>query len=89
MEVLWLGIKSELQLRPKPLSLQCPIQAVAVIYAAVYGNTNQILNPLSETRDWTYILRDRSLTCWATTGTSKKIFFNNDNFAFTMYQQNW
>ena len=51
MEVLRLGIKSELQLRPKPLSLQCPIQAVAVIYAAVYGNTNQILNPLSETRD--------------------------------------
>ena len=37
----------------------------------------QILNPLSEARDWTYVFMDASQIsfCWATTGTPRKNFW--------------
>ena len=38
----------------------------------------QVLNPLSETRDWTYVLIDASQICfcWATMGTPHQLFLS-------------
>ena len=66
MEVPKLGIELELQ-------LPAYTTATAILdlsYICDLG-CSQILNPLSEARDWTHILMDTSrvLTFWATTGT--------------------
>ena len=72
MEFPRLGMESELWLPayPTAAAMQVPSRICNLYHSS---RQCQILNPLSEARDWTGLLRDRHyvrfLTHWATTGT--------------------
>ena len=62
---------------PTPQVQQRGIQATSAIYTSAHSNTSQILHPLIEARDQTYILTDTSRVCyhWATIGTPGSYIF--------------
>ena len=59
MEVLRLGVNQSCSCWPQPQQYQ--IQVESATYAAACSNECQVLNPLSEARDRTHILRT---LCW-------------------------
>ena len=59
MEILSLGVESELQLPAYTIARQHRIRATSATHTVSQGNTG--LNPLSEARDGTHILIDTSL----------------------------
>ena len=64
-----LGVKSELQLQAYATAMATP--DLSHIYKlCCHLQQHQILNPLSEARDWTHILMDTMCSiCWITKGT--------------------
>ena len=73
MKVPRLGVKVEVQLPAYPTATE--IQGPSYVWNLHHSSWQyRILNPLSETRDWTYILMDTSQVryCWAMMGTPEK-----------------
>ena len=77
MEVLRLGDKLELQLLAYVTAIQDPSRFCDLHHSSWQC---QILNPLSEARDWTGVLMDPSQIhfCWATMGTPQALVFQRN-----------
>ena len=77
LEVPRLEVESELQLSActTVIAMQDPSCVCNLHHSS---QKHQILNPQSESRDWTYILMNTSWVCycWATTGTPSSLFFS-------------
>ena len=75
MEVLRLGVESELQLQVYATATATrDLSSICDLYHSSWQHW--ILNPLSETRDQTHVLMDTSWVCYclAITGTSNLFF---------------